>query len=150
MKSLFNTEAYKEIENRINSLSPQSSAQWGKMNTEQMLVHCQMPIEIAMGKRKPSDKPGILKKLLFSVFKSTLYNDKPWKQNLPTAKDFIITEEKDLQKERENLLALVNEFHTLKDKTQWEPHPFFGKLTPEQWGKSQYKHLDHHLKQFGV
>ncbi|MFD1127776.1 DUF1569 domain-containing protein [Paenibacillus provencensis] len=29
------------------------------------------------------------------------------------------------------------------------PHPFFGKLTSEEWSIGLYKHLDHHLKEFG-
>ncbi|NND11366.1 MAG: DUF1569 domain-containing protein, partial [Flavobacteriaceae bacterium] len=37
-----------------------------------------------------------------------------------------------------------------RDKAEWEPHPSFGYYTKDQWGKTQYKHLDHHLRQFGV
>lgn len=150
MKSLFTTDGLTEIHNRIKNLNAETPAQWGKMNVAQMLKHCQIPLEIACGKFIPKQKVGFFKKLLFSTFKSTLYNDKPWKKNLPTGTDFIISDEKKFETESKKLQGLVNEFHELKTKTQWDPHPIFGKLSPEQWGKSQYKHLDHHLKQFGV
>ena len=82
--------------------------------------------------------------------KPLMYNDKPWKKNIPTGKDFIITEEVDFSTEKENLLALINDFHSKKNKTEWVPHPVFGKFTPQQYGKMMYKHLDHHFTQFGV
>ncbi|MFV0565365.1 MAG: hypothetical protein ACK5NB_05975, partial [Flavobacteriaceae bacterium] len=57
MKSIFNTEAKTEIVNRLNLLSPEAPARWGKMNVNQMLVHCQKPIELALGEltvKKPN------------------------------------------------------------------------------------------------
>lgn len=49
------------------------------------------------------------------------------------------------------LIIHLNKFHKNGPETCIShPHPFFGKLTSEQWGKGIYKHLDHHLKQFGV
>ncbi len=31
-----------------------------------------------------------------------------------------------------------------------DPHPFFGNLNSEEWDTLNWKHLDHHLRQFGV
>ncbi|MEC8832876.1 MAG: DUF1569 domain-containing protein, partial [Bacteroidota bacterium] len=83
-------------------------------------------------------------------FKKSLYNDKPWKQGLPTAKGFKVVDDKDIAEEREVLIELINDFHSKKDQKEWDPHPVFGSFTPEQWGQMQYKHLDHHLRQFGI
>ena len=30
------------------------------------------------------------------------------------------------------------------------PHPFFGPLSSEEWQALQWRHLDHHLRQFGA
>ncbi|MCZ4319479.1 DUF1569 domain-containing protein [Aequorivita viscosa] len=146
MKSLFEPETHTLIIERINKLSEKSERRWGSMNVAQMLHHCQLPLKISLGK-------GNLKKQFFPLaflFKKSLYNDKPWRQNLPTAKAFKITESKDFAEERTMLTALIDEFHTKKNQSKWEPHPIFGKFTAQQWGQMQYKHLDHHLKQFGV
>lgn len=146
MKSLFEAESLKEIKKRLNTLTAESQRKWGKMDVSQMLHHCQLPLKISLGK-------GNMKKQFFPLaflFKKSLYNDKPWRQNLPTSKSFKITEIKNFETEQAEIEKLVDEFHTKKNKTQWDPHPLFGKFTPQQWGQMQYKHLDHHLKQFGV
>ncbi len=149
MKSLFETGAYNEIIDRLERLNPESQALWGKMNVAQMLAHCKEPLKVPLEKIILK-KPNAVMKFLFSFFKKTLYSDKPWKKSLPTSKEFIIADARDFEKEKKELMAWVNEFHAEKNKTEWPPHPFCGPFTPEQWGKMQYKHLDHHLRQFGV
>jgi hypothetical protein len=146
MKSLFDDEAYTEIKKRLKTLNSESERKWGKMDIGQALYHCQQPLNVSLGR-------GDVKKQfipLAFLFKKSLYNDKPWRQNLPTAKTFKISESKDFATEQEALETLVDEFHTKKNQTQWDPHPIFGKFTPQQCGQMQYKHLDHHLKQFGA
>ena len=121
------------------------------MNVSQMLKHCHYPIEVAMGNMElNSKKLGFMKRLIFKLFKPSMYNDKPWKQGLPTAKDYVVKIDADFDAEKEKLVTSINEFSLLGSKINWPPHPFFGNFTTEQWGKSQYKHLDHHLRQFGV
>ena len=147
VKNLFDPQAKKEIINRINKLSPDSKAQWGKMNVAQMLAHCQMPMGIALGSH--TIKGNWLMKLILPLFKKKLYDEKPFKQNLPTEKSFIMTgKSKDFETEKNQLLDLLNRFtdaNMVSDK-----HPVFGKLTKEQWSKATWKHLDHHLRQFGA
>jgi len=149
MKSLFETGPYDEIIERSERLNPQSPALWGKMNVAQMLAHCKEPLKVPLDKIVLK-KPNAVMKFLFSFFKQTLYNDKPWRKGLPTSKEFIITDVRDFQNEKKELLNLIHEFHAGKNKTEWPPHPFCGQFTSEQWGKMQYKHLDHHYRQFGV
>lgn len=120
---------------------------WGKMTVGQMVWHCQVPLKLAI-KNKPTKKKGNLLIRLF--FKKSLYNDSPWRKNLPTSPFARATEKKDFTVERYKLLDLIAQFHDLKDRESWNPHPLFGKLTHDQWGQMNYKHLDHHLKQFGV
>ena len=150
MKSIFNTEAYEEILSRIDQLSESSERQWGKMQVGQMLHHCQYPLKIGLGRHNPKNKPSLMLKVMGKFFKKSLYNDKPWKQNLPTAKSFKVEDDKDFTAEKQVLVGLIRDFHQEKDKKEWDPHPAFGSFTPEQWGQMQYKHLDHHLRQFGV
>ncbi|MDN3724325.1 DUF1569 domain-containing protein [Aequorivita sp. SDUM287046] len=146
MKSLLEAEPLAEIKTRLNALTPISERKWGKMEVAQMLHHCQHPLNVSLGK-------GNVKKQFFPLaflFKPLLYNDKPWKQGLPTSKSFKVTDSKDFEVEKATLGQLIDEFHTKKNETHWNPHPLFGKFTPQQWGQMQYKHLDHHFQQFGV
>ncbi|MEO2051543.1 MAG: DUF1569 domain-containing protein [Allomuricauda sp.] len=150
MKSLFNTEAHQEILERMDALSEETKGQWGKMKVGQMLHHCQFPLKIALGRYNPNNKPNPMLKLMGKLFRKSLYNDKPWRKGLPTAKGLRVTEDKNFSEEKAKLIALINDFHQEKNKEEWDPHPAFGSFTPEQWGQMQYKHLDHHLRQFGV
>ncbi len=149
MKSIFDPGTYDEVLERIEQLNPDTQADWGKMDVSQMLCHCRYPLEVAMGK-KEIKKPGPIMRLLYKSFKSALYNDKPWRKNLNTPREYRVVSDKDFSEEKDRLTALIVEFYQLRDREQWEPHPSFGHFTHEQWGMLQYKHLDHHLRQFGV
>ncbi|HIB37014.1 DUF1569 domain-containing protein [Mesonia sp.] len=147
MKSLFDQDTHQEIKDRLQSLTPDSERKWGKMTVAQMLHHCQQPLLIGLEKIT-IEKPPFIMGLIMKMVKSSLHNDKPWKKGLPTAKEFIVDTDKDFLKEKETLALLIDEFHQLKTKETWKPHPIFGKFTKEEWGKMQYKHLDHHFTQF--
>jgi len=148
MQSLFTEAAYAEILQRLESLSPELQAKWGKMDVGQMLAHCQEPLKVPLGKID-LEKPNSFFLFLMSFLKQSLYNDKPWKKGLPTSKEFKITDHKNFEKEKQALKSLIEEFYSERNKTDWPPHPFCGHFTTEQWGKMQYKHLDHHFRQFG-
>ena len=147
IKNLFDASVKQDIINRINKLTRDSKALWGKMTVGQMLAHCQKPIGVAEGTHKL--KRTFIGKLLGPLVKSILYNDKPFKRELPTDKSFIMTgTEKEFEKEKSTLLEMINNF--TEQNMVDTPHPFFGKLTNEQWSNGMWKHLDHHLQQFGV
>jgi Protein of unknown function (DUF1569) len=147
IKNLFEPAVKKEIIERINRLTVTTPAKWGKMNVSQMLAHLQMPMGVALGVH--TLKGNWLMKLVLPLFKKTLYNEKPWKQGLPTDKSFIMTgDEKDFELEKLHLLDMTDRFTEANMIN--ERHPIFGKLTKEQWSKATWKHIDHHLKQFGV
>ena len=146
MKSLFEETTYHQTLSRIEALNENSERQWGKMTAGQMAWHCQFPISI--GIKNPNKGTGNLFVRLF--FKKQMYNDTPFRKNLPTAPNLKAKEEKDLPSEKAILRQLVTNFYDCKTRKDWNPHPLFGRFTHEQWGKMEYKHLDHHLTQFGV
>jgi len=147
LKDLFDPLVKNDILDRINKLTPQSQAQWGKMNVAQMLAHLQMPIGSALGVH--TLPRTLLGRIVGRFVKGGIYNEKPFKHNLPTDPSFVMTgHEKNFEKEKQSILALISDFKEENIKNQI--HPFFGKLTKQQWSKAMYKHLDHHLLQFGV
>lgn len=150
MKSLFDTSTQQEVLQRIDNLNNNTKAQWGKMNVDQMLKHCQGPLEVAIENKQLNSKIGFMKKIIFKAFKPTMYNDKLWGHNIPTVKEYVITKGHNFDTEKIELKKVIHEFSALKAKDNWPKHPLFGRFTPEQWGKLQYKHLDHHFRQFNV
>ncbi|MEH6536442.1 MAG: DUF1569 domain-containing protein [Psychroserpens sp.] len=147
MKSLFSPQAHSEIMSRLEQLDQNKQASWGKMKVGQMAWHCQGPFHIMLEKNDYGMKPSWFAKVFF---KKSLYNDKPWRKNLPTAKFLKPIEDKDFNTEKSKLEALINEAYSHRDKAEWKSHPAFGYFTADQWGQMQYKHLDHHFSQFGV
>lgn len=132
---------------RLEKLRPEMQPLWGKMDAAQMVWHCQIPLEVGIKNKLPKKKGNLLIRLFF---KKSLYNDKPWRKNLPTIPRAVATEAKDFDAEYKKLLELIHTFHSLASRESWNPHPMFGRLTADQWGKLQYKHLDHHLRQFNL
>lgn len=147
MKSLFEKEVLEEILGRLDQLEDGMQPQWGKMSVGQMAWHCQVPLKVAIKNKPPKRKPN---PFVTFFFKKGLYNDKPWRKNLPTSRFAKATEPRELPEELPLLRELAVEFQGLANREYWNPHPLFGELTPLQWGQMQYKHLDHHLRQFGV
>ena len=147
MQSLLTQAGHQEIKQRLSNLSADSKRQWGKMTVGQMCWHCQLPLRIALENKPNSSKGNWFVK---TFFKNSMYNDKPWRKNLPTAPQLKAKEEKDFDAEYLKLQNLIDEFHNIKDREKWHPHPIFGSFTKEQWGQLEYKHIDHHLRQFGI
>lgn len=149
MKNIFEKLYTEEMVNRINLLSERSQPIWGKMDVAQMLAHCSSFQDIAMGYSSPPR--GLLGLFVGRFAKPIFYNDKPLTHNMSTIPTILIADQKDFEKEKEKLIQKIVAFQRNRPETcTRHPHPFFGKLTPEQWGKGIYKHLDHHLKQFGA
>jgi len=150
MKNLFDAATATEIKNRIARLEPGCERQWGKMNAAQAMAHCATTMEWAVG---DSFAPRMfVGRILGPLVKSkVLKDDAPMRRNTPTAKSLVVANERDLGKERQRLCALIDRFSEGGPKgcTQ-HAHTFFGPLTPEEWARLMYKHLDHHLRQFGV
>lgn len=149
MKNLFDKDCYEEVSRRINTLTPASQRQWGKMNVAQMLAHCKAAFTVPLSDKKmPRSFLGLL---VGWMVKEKLYNDSPWKKNLPTAPNFIVKGDRDFEKEKLELFELINRFYNGGPANVGRfPHPMFGTYTSAQWGQSMYKHLDHHLRQFGA
>jgi hypothetical protein len=143
MKNLFEKEAIDEVIGRIDSLQSATQHQWGKM------AHCSAALDMASGKLNP---PRILiGRIIGSLVKPLYTNEKPFSRNNPTDKKLVISDTRDFAREQERLKNCVRAFHQGgEEKCTRHPHPFFGALTPAEWSRGMYKHLDHHLRQFGA
>ncbi|MEC0201243.1 DUF1569 domain-containing protein [Paenibacillus lautus] len=149
MNNMYNHLDMTQILNRIDTLSSQSQPLWGKMDVAQMLSHCSAFQDIAMGITNPPR--GWLGILVGKFAKPVFYNEKPLPRNMSTIPDILIVDPREFETEKEQLKEKIIAFQKNgPERCTTHPHSFFGKLTSEQWGRGLYKHLDHHLKQFGV
>lgn len=121
------------------------------MNSAQMLCHCDKVLKVAIGKL-------ILPKTNFFIYyignltriEMMIFNN-GIPPNMPTFKKLVVEEICNFEGCRENLLKTLNEFIRISSENKLpERHELFGKMTKKEWGFMEYKHLNHHLKQFGL
>ena len=150
MKNLYEPAAAKEIKDRIARLGPNNERQWGKMNAAQAMAHCAITMEWAVGDK--TEPRMLLGRIFGPMVKSMALKDEaPMGKNAPTAKSLLVKDDRDLSKECFRLSALVERFAAAGPQgCTTNPHTFFGQMTPDEWSQLMYKHLDHHLRQFGV
>ena len=148
--SIYLASTTAELTRRIDQLNPQSQAIWGKMNVGQMLSHCAVPYEQILGTN--TAQPPLFMRIILKLFlKNSMVNEVPYKQNLPTAPSFIRTEQFDVDKEKERLINLIKTIQEMgAEKLAATPSLSLGMLSANEWNNLLYKHIDHHLQQFGV
>ncbi|MGA9977696.1 MAG: DUF1569 domain-containing protein [Candidatus Sulfotelmatobacter sp.] len=149
MKNLFQLDAVDEVIARVDKLQSTTQHLWGKMDAAQMMAHCSTTLDMAAGRLV---LPRLwIGRILGPFVRPIFTNDKPLSRNSPTDKKLVISDPRDFSREQEQLKLRIRQFQQ-GGETQCtkHPHPFFGALTPQDWSRGMYKHLDHHLRQFGV
>jgi Protein of unknown function (DUF1569) len=150
MKHLLDPEVAADIKRRIASLNSGSVRQWGKMDAGQAMAHCAAALELVVGDARP--KRMAISWLLGGLVASrVLRDDAPLRRNTPTAPSLMIRDTRDVTRETARVSSLIDRVVSGGAAgITTHPHTFFGKLTPQQWAVLSYKHLDHHLRQFGA
>jgi hypothetical protein len=148
MKSIFDTSSREELATRINGLTSQNNAAWGKMNVYQMLKHCTLCEDMMLGDLKI--KRVWIGRLIGPMFlKKALKNDAPFGRNAPTSPIVkTVGHTGDLELQKKEWIRRIERYSSLNDPGF--VHPFFGRMSREQLGLFAYKHADHHLRQFGA
>jgi len=151
LPNIYSPETTVELTTRISSLTNETPALWGKMNAGQMLSHCCVAYQQALGEN--TDKPGmIMKWMLKTFFKQSMVNEVPYRHNLPTGPTFIrLNQNFDIESEKSKLIGYIQKIQELgPEQLSARPSLSIGKLTAMEWNNLLYKHIDHHLRQFGV
>ncbi len=153
MKTLFDKNTTIESLQRIDQLQANSKSIWGKMSVNEMICHVSDPFRDML--RIRNTKPAI-PSLLRPLMKWLLLNEKPFSKNAPTVKPYLQspkgtgTKPNDFLSDKEELKRLVSEFARINEGFILGKHAALGHLTKKQAGRFMWKHLDHHLRQFGV
>lgn len=150
MKNIFETSVTQEIVDRINQLQPGTPPQWGKMNASRMLAHCNVLYELTYENKHKKPNP-LMRFILKTFVKKMVVNETPYKRNGQTAPVFLIKDDKNFEAEKQRLIGYVQKTQQLgPSHFNQREYPSFGILTTAEWNNMFYKHLDHHLRQFGV
>lgn len=138
------------IIDRIKKLTPDSTRQWGQMSLVQMLQHCGMQLKLGLGEvpQANHEGPGFFRT---SLGRWLILYLLPWPKGTSTPQQMDMLKNKlppqAVEQAKQNLIHLLERAQA---QANLSPHPLFGKLNKRQWGRLIWKHLDHHLKQFGT
>lgn len=152
MSDIRNSTVRATILDRIARLTPEAQRQWGKMTVSQMVCHCTDQMRIALGEKAAADfgnflHKTIIKYLVINVIRAPKGKIKTISE---LDQDREGTPPADFASDKQSLVAIIEKFVQRSETGTFTAHPVFGKMTNEEWGKLAYKHLDHHLEQFGV
>lgn len=149
MRHLYDPAAVAEVTARMQQLRPTSERQWGTMTAPQVLAHLAGGLEMALGDMRP---PRVLAGRIFGwIIKPLALGAGSMRRNTPTIPELVIADVCDLDVERRRVSTLIDRFVAAGPAgCTTHPHSFFGRMTPQEWAVLMYKHMDHHLQQFGV
>jgi hypothetical protein len=147
MKTLWQESARRELKERLGHLQVDAPARWGKFTAPQMLIHIVDALRMANGEieTRPKNLP-----IRFTPIKQLVVYWLPFPKGAPTAPELLNQEPGDWAENLAKLRTQIDSFGSRDPKAAWPIHPAFGKMTPKAWGVLGYRHIDHHLKQFGV
>ena len=150
LANIFEKSVSEGVIARINALTANTQPDWGKMNVGQMLAHCSVAYEMVYEDKHP--KPNAFVRFMLKTFlKPNLVGEKPYKKNSGTAPAFVIADERDFETEKNRLINYITKTQALGETAFDNKESLsFGPLTKTEWSNLFYKHIDHHLTQFGV
>lgn len=149
MNSIFIPRQREALSVRLANLEPEAVRLWGRMTPSQMLAHCAIAMGDVLGERPV--KQAFLGKLITPLIRGQIFGEKPFRRNAPTDPTYVVSGLQAFEAERTRLATLIDRLiQRGPAKADGLIHPFFGRLNGDEWGRLVYKHLDHHLRQFGV
>jgi hypothetical protein len=149
-KNLLDKECNESVISRAQKLRPDSTPLWGTMTVTEMLHHCNKVNEQLLLPAPPSDKKTSLRQYLIRWV--VLYVMPRFPKGAKAPKKFHTKgtiDHAEFENQKQAFITLVHRFASHAGPIA-HYHPYFGKLSTEQWGLTNWKHMDHHLRQFGV
>ncbi|WP_407534605.1 DinB family protein [Elizabethkingia miricola] len=119
------------------------------MTVSEMLIHCnscnRQILEESRGDKKTTIKQYLLRVLALYIAPNFKKNIKGELRHITKGKANV----SGFEEQRNEFILLIGEFPA-NDHPLTLSHPAFGNISTNEWGIAAYKHMDHHLRQFGV
>jgi hypothetical protein len=151
MATLFDDETRARLETRVRALRPDSRRQWGRMSPHEAVCHLSDAFRMALGEKQAAPSPARFKPVVRFV---ALHLPVSWPRGiktLPEAEQGVGgTAPVEFEGDRAELLELIRRFCDASARERAATHPMFGPMRTTEWGRWGYRHVDHHLRQFGV
>ena len=131
---------------RFRKLTPEHQPSWGRLSAREMVCHLGDQLAVALGDISSEPKGSLLTKTVAKWL--VLYVPFPSpKGKVNTVPEMLTTQPSDWEQDSSRFVSLLSRLVAAKNVA---PHSVFGRLSRRQWGILAAKHIDHHLRQFGV
>ena len=152
MKSLGSVPDRDAMLARLRAIRPDSARRWGRMTAPEMICHLADSFRCALGEREVSHVGGMMHRT--AVKWIALYAPVRWPRSTRTRPELNPhrsgTRPGEFAADLAELEQLFRRFAAHRTPAPWPPHPFFGRMSDNQWHRWGYLHTDHHLRQFGA
>lgn len=149
-KDFFSTQMLQTLTRRINNLTPHSQRQWGTMQPAQMLYHLNLATGSAIGFFDLPNESYFLSRTVFKWLIVDFLSEQPRGLLIPLNFKIAASEHFDFKHEKELLLEILEIASDGGYVKDWGPHPYFGIMNKNEWGRLLTMHIGYHLKQFNV
>lgn len=146
MKSMFCENDVFQLKERLERLTPERKPRWGSMSAGQMLCHLTDAVTCALSAPDPATEvvqgPPM-------VIRHAVRLWMPWPRGLPTLPEMTRTDPAVFKKDMDRLFRKMECLMKTR-RDDWPVHPFFGPLDGLAWARLTWRHIHHHLRQFGL
>jgi hypothetical protein len=148
MPSLFEPRTRDAILDRVARLTPDRNALWGRFTAPEMVCHVSCDLRQGLGELETALPSGPLSHAPLNWLAIYVI---PWPKGKGTSPpEFLATRPTTWQGDITRLRDLIRRFANRGPAAEWPPSRVFGRISGRSWGVMLHKHLDHHLRQFGV
>ncbi len=149
MATLADPSACASLRGRIAKLDANGARRWGQMTAHEMVCHLSDSFRVATGEKSASPDTNLFKRTVFKWV--ALHTSLPWPHGVPTRPELVQgrggTPPAEWARDCAELQELIPAFAA---RQSYGFHPLFGEMSKADWLIWAYRHIDHHLRQFGV
>ncbi|MBT8462018.1 MAG: hypothetical protein KJO44_05790 [Gemmatimonadetes bacterium] len=147
MRTLFNPQHRAQLIGRLDRLTPDRAPKWGRMTAHQVVCHLATALRLPLSGECPREPAGFMARPPFNWLVIYVL---PWPKESASKPELFDFEVARWEADLEDLRRLIEEFGGREPKRPWPANVVFGRISGTTWGVLQHRHIDHHLRQFGL
>jgi hypothetical protein len=151
MKNWLDADHAQALLARLEKLAASNKPRWGTFSAHQAICHLAEPVRIALGEKQAAQLASPLARPGLAQFVTWIA---PWPKSAPTVPEFLpgkgMTSPTEFERDLQTLVSLLHRFSVWPANHNYAPSPVFGRLSNRAWGRLMWRHMDHHLRQFGA
>ena|SRR5215813_11143089 len=148
MPSLFDPQARNAVLARVSRLTPDGKPIWGRFTAPEMVCHVSADLRQGLAELEAGPPSGPVSRFPMNWLAIHVIRWPRGRGKSPP--EFLATKPTTWEADVSRLRDLIERFGARGPSASWPASRAFGRISGPSWGVMVHKHLDHHLRQFGV